>query len=71
MADNADIANDLVLERMELHLAARQPAQPVMVDDCESCGEPIPADRLAALAARGCVRCLGCQVLHERRGGGR
>lgn len=67
--DNVDFANDLVLERMERQLAARQPAQPVLADDCQGCGELIPLRRRQALATRGCVRCFECQQIHEQRGG--
>lgn len=35
--------------------------------DCEDCGEPIPAARLAAIPnARFCIQ---CQSSHERKGG--
>lgn len=39
------------------------------LDDCEECGEPIPAGRRAALpSAR---RCFWCQQAQERMSGGR
>lgn len=71
MADIADVANDLVLLRMEQQLAARQPGLGESAEDCESCGGEIPAARRPALAGRGCVRCVECQQWHERQGGGR
>ncbi|MDG9925452.1 MULTISPECIES: TraR/DksA C4-type zinc finger protein [unclassified Pseudomonas] len=70
MADNADIANDLMLERIEQQLAARQPAQGgASAEDCEGCGVAIPPARLQAMAGRGCLRCIECQQDHERKGG--
>lgn len=71
MADIADVANDLVLLRMEQQLAARQPGLVVTAEDCEDCGGPIPLARQQALAGRGCLRCVECQQWHERKGGGR
>ncbi len=67
--DNADIANDIMLERMERQLAARKPARvPVPAEECEGCGEPIPFERVQALAKLPCLRCVDCQQLHEKRG---
>ena len=65
--DIADIANDNLLLQLEQRLAVRQPAQGESAEDCEDCGEPIPAARRLALAGRGCVRCIECQWLAERR----
>ncbi|EKJ7124066.1 TraR/DksA family transcriptional regulator, partial [Pseudomonas aeruginosa] len=46
MADIADHANDLVLERMEAALAARAlVAVGESAHECECCGEPIPPRR--------------------------
>ncbi|WP_312247317.1 TraR/DksA C4-type zinc finger protein [Stutzerimonas nitrititolerans] len=68
MADNADRANDLVLERLDRTLAARVPAQPGRVlEECEECGDPIPFERVQALAKMECLRCVECQGYHERR----
>ncbi len=69
MADNADRANDLVLERMEQALAARTPVMSRMAVDCEDCGDPIPPKRLEAMKGQGCTLCLECQGYHERRVG--
>lgn len=69
--DNADIANDLVQERMDRALAARQPAKGASVEVCEDCGDLIPLARRQALIGTGCQRCVECQQLHERLGGGR
>jgi len=70
MADIADRANDLVLERMEQHLAARTPAMGgAVAEECEDCGAPIPEGRRLALAGRGCTLCVECQGYHERRAG--
>ncbi|MEN5239086.1 TraR/DksA C4-type zinc finger protein [Pseudomonas sp. TWI923] len=66
MADNADLANDVVIQRLEEALAARAGA-PVHESrvDCIDCDDPIPQSR--RVAARGCVRCGACQTLHEDR----
>lgn len=70
MADNADIANDLMLERIEQQLAARQPAQGgASSEECGDCGEVIPPARRLAMAGRGCLRCVECQAFRESRGG--
>lgn len=69
MADIADRANDLVLERLEQTLAARKPASLRVTADCEGCGEPIPAERLEAMKGRGCTMCVPCQARSERRAG--
>ncbi|WP_417797135.1 TraR/DksA C4-type zinc finger protein [Stutzerimonas nitrititolerans] len=69
MADRADIANDLVLERIEQTLLARKPASLRVTDDCEGCGEPIPSERLQAMKGRSCTMCVPCQARYERRAG--
>jgi phage/conjugal plasmid C-4 type zinc finger TraR family protein len=33
--------------------------------DCTECGEKIPESRRAA--AKGCLRCIHCQTIHERK----
>lgn len=33
-------------------------------EECTDCGEVIPLER--RLAAKGCMRCIHCQTLHER-----
>ena len=64
MADLADYANDLVLERLDALLAARSGNEPEpAAADCQVCGEPIPEAR--RLAVPGCNRCLDCQALDE------
>lgn len=71
MADNADRANDLVLERLDRSLAARVHVQPGRVlEECEECGDPIPFERVQALAKMECLRCVECQGFHERRARG-
>lgn len=69
MADNADVANDLMLERMEQALAARKSIVRRLVVDCEDCGVQIPPARLQAMQGRGCTLCIECQRYHERRAG--
>ena len=64
MADIADYANDLMLERLDDMLITRRvvvtAASAVF---CEDCGDDIPAAR--RLAAPGCTRCIDCQALDE------
>lgn len=69
MADLADRANDLVLERIEQTLAARKPASLRVTAECEGCGAPIPPERLQAMKGRGCTMCVPCQSYYERRAG--
>lgn len=72
MADAADIANDLMQLRIDQQLAARERVRQCPVaEECEDCGDPIPFERVQALAKLPCLRCVECQALHERRGGGR
>lgn len=66
MADVADRANDLMQERIDQLLAARAPARGgVSALECTGCGGEIPEAR--RLAAPGCVRCIECQTLMDRR----
>ncbi|MBS7440611.1 TraR/DksA family transcriptional regulator [Pseudomonas syringae] len=69
MADLADIANDLMQERIDQALAARQAAKPALAAHsflyCEGCDEPIPEARRIALS--GCTLCVGCQARQESR----
>lgn len=65
MADAADVANDLMQERIDQLLAARPARGGVSALECDSCGEDIPAAR--RLAVPGCCRCAECQGLAERR----
>ncbi|MCO8167852.1 TraR/DksA C4-type zinc finger protein [Pseudomonas sp. 21LCFQ02] len=67
MADEVDQANDQVeyLVRVALH---RRPALSTAVSatECEDCESPIPEARRAAVS--GCMTCIDCQSLRERRG---
>ncbi|WP_371370010.1 TraR/DksA family transcriptional regulator [Pseudomonas sp. QL9] len=64
MADLADYANDLMLERLDALLAARRSnTANGAAEDCQVCGEPIPEARRQAVP--GCDRCLDCQALEE------
>lgn len=69
MADIADIANDLVQERIDQALAARNAAKPALVAHsflyCEACDMPIPEAR--RLAEAGCTQCVSCQSMTETR----
>ncbi|WP_109512569.1 TraR/DksA family transcriptional regulator [Pseudomonas ovata] len=66
MADIIDQANDHAeyLRTVALH---RQPALSTAASAfyCDDCDEPIPERRRAALP--GCVTCIDCQSLRERR----
>lgn len=69
LADIADFANDLVQERLDQALAARNATKPALAAHsflfCESCDEPIPEPR--RLAQLGCTQCLSCQSIDEAR----
>ncbi|MEJ5039156.1 MULTISPECIES: TraR/DksA family transcriptional regulator [unclassified Pseudomonas] len=68
MADIADFANDLVQERIDLALAARNAFKQTALAPssmfCDACEEPIPEAR--RLASPGCTQCTGCQTLAEQ-----
>lgn len=71
MADIADFANDLVLERVDQALAARRiTAKPALAAHsflfCEECDEPIPEAR--RVAQPGCKHCVDCLSLAESKG---
>lgn len=64
--DSADIANDLMQERIDRLLAARVPARGgVSALECAGCGDEIPEAR--RLAVPGCEHCIECQTLSDRR----
>lgn len=69
MADIADFANDLVQERLDQALAARNAAKPVLAPHsflfCVSCDDPIPEARRLVLL--GCDLCVLCQSVVESR----
>jgi phage/conjugal plasmid C-4 type zinc finger TraR family protein len=70
VADIADFANDLVQERIDQALAARNATKPALVAHsflfCETCDDPIPEAR--RLAQPGCTQCVGCLSLAELKG---
>ncbi|WP_095139963.1 TraR/DksA family transcriptional regulator [Pseudomonas sp. Irchel s3a10] len=70
MADIADFANDLVQERIDQALAARNAAKPALAAHsflfCETCDDPIPEAR--RLAQLGCTQCVGCLSVNELKG---
>ena len=70
MSDIADFANDLVQERIDAALAARNAAKVSKSGHslmfCESCDESIPEAR--RLAQVGCTLCISCQSEDEKRG---
>ncbi|WP_093424022.1 MULTISPECIES: TraR/DksA family transcriptional regulator [unclassified Pseudomonas] len=68
MADIADFANDLVQERIDQALAARNASKSQAVTHsfliCLDCDEPIPEVR--RLAQSGCTRCFECQSENDQ-----
>lgn len=67
MADEIDQANDQVDYLLRVALQ-RVPALSTAISafHCNDCGDPIPERR--RVAAPGCVTCIDCQSLRERRG---
>lgn len=66
MADKADIAGELLEQRMEHALAHRRlPDAPAANDECEECGDEIPAARRQA--APWATTCIACQEINERK----
>lgn len=66
MADNADFATDLLERRMESALAHRRlPTAPAANDECEECGDEIPAARREAVPWAN--TCIECQEINERK----
>jgi len=67
MADVIDVANDHAdyLLQMALERRQRGPSNSVSAEECEVCDEPIPEPR--RLAIPGCVTCIICQAIRERR----
>ncbi|MBB3192070.1 TraR/DksA family transcriptional regulator [Halomonas cerina] len=67
--DNADRAQDLIDQRLEQALAARQAAGQLVGmqgrAECEDCGEEIPAARRERLP--GVATCVACQTAREGR----
>lgn len=64
VADIADYANDLVLDRIEDLLHSRRSTVAVSsAEYCEDCGDDIPPARRRA--APGCTRCIDCQAMDE------
>ncbi|MDR5868124.1 TraR/DksA C4-type zinc finger protein [Halomonas koreensis] len=66
MADNADIATEMMERRMEGALAHhRLPSAQAENDECEECGDEIPAARRQA--APWATTCIECQSIREGR----
>lgn len=70
MTDLVDRAQELeqrlrqdAIDRVRSH--PPEPEEAPAARDCEECGEPIPANRLAA--QHGATRCAFCQTLAEGR----
>lgn len=63
MADEIDIANDLVMREMESRIAAARQTDRVGEPECEECGEPVPEVRRQL----GKSTCIECATTAERR----
>jgi phage/conjugal plasmid C-4 type zinc finger TraR family protein len=67
MSDIIDVANQQAEYFLQMALASRpRPTCAVSAQFCEDCDEPIPLLRQQAI--QGCVTCVDCQGLRERRG---
>ncbi|WP_219863125.1 TraR/DksA family transcriptional regulator [Vreelandella piezotolerans] len=67
MADNADIAADLMERRMQAALSSRLSLHiPNPDPECEDCGHEIPQARRNALPWA--TTCIECQSIREQRG---
>ena len=67
MADNADIAADLMERRMQAALSSRLSLHiPNPDPECEDCGHEIPQARRDALPW--VATCIECQSIREQRG---
>ena len=67
MADNADIAADLMERRMQAALSSRLSQRiPNPDPECEDCGHEIPQARRDALPW--VATCIECQSIREQRG---
>lgn len=68
MADNADIANEVIEVRLEQMLATwpeRVEIRGFVLLECEDCGHEIPQARRKA--APWAVTCVECQGIREKR----
>jgi RNA polymerase-binding transcription factor DksA len=63
MADEIDIANDLVMREMEMRIAAARQDAKTGHAECEECGEPVPDVRRQL----GKSTCIDCATMAERR----
>lgn len=67
MADDIDVANDVILRASEERAAAiRASLQGEGQDECDDCGCEIPGARRAAMP--NAVRCAPCQEVFEAKG---
>ncbi|MFL9674349.1 TraR/DksA C4-type zinc finger protein [Pseudomonas marginalis] len=66
MVDNVDTTNDQAEYLLQVALDRRQrPSCGGSAQFCEDCGEPIPLLRQRTI--QGCVTCVRCKELRERR----
>lgn len=63
MADEIDIANDMVMREMEMRIAAAIKDPELGAPECEECGEPVPDVRRRL----GKSNCIDCATLAEKR----
>ncbi|WP_372438952.1 TraR/DksA C4-type zinc finger protein [Pandoraea sputorum] len=67
MADEVDLANDHAEHMLRLGFPLiPAPSFSAAAEFCDDCGSDIPAAR--RIAVPGCVTCIDCQSLRERRG---
>lgn len=65
MADNADVATEIIEEGLERSLHNMRAGRGLGAEDCEDCGTEIPAQRREAVPWA--VRCVECQEMEEVR----
>lgn len=63
MADEIDVANDLIIREMEQRIAAARKDVTLGAAECVDCGEPVPDLRRQL----GKSLCFDCAELAERR----
>ena len=65
MADEADVANDMVERNLQQSLRMMN-FKRELSDDCVDCGTVIPIERQKA--SGGTVRCINCAKIYEIKG---
>lgn len=68
IGDAADVASELAMEHVDNLIHQSRMYFPREVrHECVDCGEEIPKERVEALKGVGCVRCIHCQEIFDRR----